>query len=249
MAEAHIVKSFDEQLNKLYDLIARMGGLAEANLAGALRALGERDADLADRVNAADDRVDALEKAVQDQVIRLLALRAPVADDLRTVITALRSASALERIADHAANTARRSVIVSQGPVVPAVRGLIRMGQLVSGLLKEAVDSYIAGDADRAKAIWHRDREVDDLYSSLFRELLTYMMEDPRNITSCIHLLFIAKNIERIGDHITTIAEMTYFQVTAKSLSDRPKMDTSLQSHLLLGEFNPEDFGSGNEEL
>ncbi|MBC7905244.1 MAG: phosphate signaling complex protein PhoU [Rhodospirillaceae bacterium] len=224
----HIVKSYDDELKKLHDALARMSGLAEVQLRSAMEALDKRDSDLASRVMNDDGKVDECEHFVNEQTVRLLALRAPVADDLRMVIASLKVAADLERIADHAANAAKRSLVLNQMPQVSPMRSLVRMGKLVQTLLAEVLGAFLSHDAERALAVRSRDQEVDDLYSSLFREILTYMMEDPRTITSCSHLMFIAKNIERIGDHATNIAEMTYFRVTGRSLNDqRPKRDTS----------------------
>ncbi|MEW5729176.1 MAG: phosphate signaling complex protein PhoU [Pseudomonadota bacterium] len=228
IGEHHIVKSYDEELRKLDDALARMGGLAEAQLSAAIEALTNRDIDLAQRVMNDDGKVDACEDFINEQTVRVLALRAPVADDLRSVICALKVAGDLERVADHAANCAKRSLVISQMQPVAPMRSLARMGKLVSELLKEVLDAYLGRDAERALAVRNRDQEVDDLYSSLFREILTYMMEDPRTITVCSHLMFVAKNIERVGDHATNIAEMTYFLVTGRSLKEqRPKRDTT----------------------
>ncbi len=228
IGEQHIVKSYDEELRKLDDALARMGGLAESQLAAAIEALTNRDSALAQKVMNDDGKVDACEEFINEQTIRVLALRSPVADDLRTVICSLKVAGGLERVADHAANCAKRSLVVNQMQPVAPMRSLVRMGRLVTELLNEVLDAYLNRDAERALAVRDRDQEVDDLYSSLFREILTYMMEDPRTITVCSHLMFIAKNIERVGDHATNIAEMTYYLVTGKSLKDkRPKRDTS----------------------
>ena len=225
----HIVKSYDDELKKLHDAIARMGGLAELQLKGAIEALDRRDSELAARIMEEDAKVDEGEHFVNEQTVRLLALRAPVADDLRMVIASLMIASELERIADLAANAAKRSLILNQAEPVGPMRALVRLGKLVQTLLSDALGALLAHDAPRALAVRTRDQEVDDLYSGLFREILTYMMEDPRTITACSHLMFIAKNIERMGDHATNIAEMTYFLVTGKSLNDqRPKRDTSV---------------------
>lgn len=224
----HIVKSYDEELKKLNDALARMGGLVEVQLRLAMEALDKRDSDTASRVMTDDSKVDECEHFVNEQTVRLLALRAPVADDLRMVIASLKVAGDLERIADHAANAAKRSLVLNQMPQVAPMRSLVRMGKLVQTLLAEVLGAFLSHDAERALSVRSRDQEVDDLYSSLFREILTYMMEDPRTITACSHLMFIAKNIERIGDHATNIAEMTYFLVTGRSLNDqRPKRDTS----------------------
>ncbi|HLO76736.1 MAG TPA: phosphate signaling complex protein PhoU [Magnetospirillum sp.] len=236
VGQHHIVKSFDDELKRLHDALARMGGLTEQQLQGAIEALDRRDSDLATQVMNDDGRIDECEVFVNEQTIRLLALRAPVADDLRAVIATLKAAGDLERIADHAANAAKRSLVLNQMPPVAPMRSLVRMGKLVQGLLAEVLGAYLAHDAERALAVRSRDQEVDDLYSSLFREILTYMMEDPRTITACTHLMFIAKNIERVGDHATNIAEMTYFLVTGRSLNNpRPKRDTSALEGALEG--------------
>ncbi len=228
VGEQHIVKSYDEELQKLQNALARMGGLAEAQLKSAIDTLDRRDNDLALRVMSNDTAVDDQEDFVNDHTMRLLALRSPVADDLRIVMSSLKVAAALERVADHAANTAKRALVLNQLPAVAPMRSLVRMGRLVQELLGEVLSAFLSHDAERALSVRSRDQEVDDLYSSLFREILTYMMEDPRTITACSHLMFIAKNVERVGDHATTIAEMTYFRVTGRSLRDqRPKRDTS----------------------
>jgi phosphate transport system protein len=227
----HIVKSFDEELGKLQDAIARMGGLAEAQLAGFIQAITERDGEAAARVVAEDAKVDALDAQVNDMAVRLLALRNPVADDLRVVITALKMSGELERVADHAASSAKRVLVLNQMPPIGSVRAVARMGWLVVAMIKDVLDAYMNQDAEKALAVWGRDGEVDDLYSSVFRELLTYMLEDPRNITACTHLMFVAKNLERVGDHATNIAEMTHYLVTGQSLrKDRPKRDVTSQA-------------------
>ncbi|OJX80860.1 phosphate signaling complex protein PhoU [Magnetospirillum sp. 64-120] len=228
IGDQHIVKSYDEALKRLHDALARMAGLTETQLHKAIEALEKRDSDLASQVMNADHEIDEAEHFINDQTVRVLALRAPVADDLRQVISALKVAGDIERIADHAANAAKRSLVLNQLPPVAPMRSLVRMGKLVAELLGEVLNAYLTNDAERALAVRSRDQEVDDLYSSLFREILTYMMEDPRTITSCSHLMFIAKNIERVGDHATNIAEQAYFVATGRSLNDqRPKRDTS----------------------
>lgn len=225
---SHIVKSFDSELSKLKDIVARMGGLAEAQIAAALQALTERDSDLAARVVMDDANIDMLERQANEQVVRLLALRTPLADDLRMAISSLKLSGELERVADNAASCAKRIIVLNQLPVMAPVRAVARMGWLAVEMLKEVIDAYLSHDAERALTVWRRDQELDDLYSSMFRELLTYMMEDQRNITACTHLMFLAKSLERIGDHATNIAEVTYFVVTGKSLTeDRPKSDLS----------------------
>jgi phosphate transport system protein len=174
--------------------------------------------------------VDDLEREVESLVVRLLALRQPMARDLRQILAALKIASDLERIGDYAANVAKRSIALSQVPPVRPVYSLPRMGRLGQEMIKDMLDAYVERDADKALAVWLRDEELDEMYTSLFRELLTYMIEDPRNITACTHLLFMAKNLERIGDHTTNIAETLYFLVHGTPLTQaRPKRDrTSL---------------------
>lgn len=227
----HIVKSYDDELGSLRDAIARMGGLAEAQLAAFIQAFTDRDGDAAARVVAEDAKVDALDAWVNDQAVRLLALRNPVADDLRVVITALKMSGELERIGDHAASSAKRTMVLNQMPPVGSARAVARMGWLVTAMVKDVLDAYLAGDADKALSVWNRDQEVDDLHSGVFRELLTYMLEDPRSITACTHLMFVAKNLERVGDHATNIAEMTHYLVTGQSLrKDRPKRDLATQT-------------------
>jgi phosphate transport system protein len=224
----HIVKSFDAELGKLEEGLARMGGLAEAQLSSAIEALDNRDSDLAERVMRNDGKVDEGQIFIDEQTVKVLALRAPVADDLRTVVAALKMAGELERIADLAANAAKRSLVLNQLPSVAPMRSLIRLGRLAQAMVKDVVDSYLEHNADKALEVRERDQELDDVYSALFREILTYMMEDPRTITPCSHLMFIAKNLERIGDHATNIAELTYFRVTGAQVgSERTKKDVS----------------------
>ncbi|EME69229.1 phosphate uptake regulator [Paramagnetospirillum caucaseum] len=228
IGEPHIVKSYDSELARLDDSLARMGGLAEAQMAAALEALEARDSGLAARVMEGDAQVDAVEAFVNEQAVRVLALRSPVADDLRTVVAALKIAGEIERIADLAANAAKRSLVLNRLPPVEPMRSLLRLGRLALGLVKEVMDAHLGHDALRALAARDRDQEIDDVYASLFREILTYMMEDPRNITPCSHLMFIAKNFERIGDHATNIAELAHFRILGRAApQDRPKRDDS----------------------
>ena len=224
MTSDHIVKSYDEELNHLNEALLQMGGLAEANLSAAIEAVATRDVELANRVRGEDAKIDDLEFQVDQMAVRLLALRQPMAKDLRNVIAALKISAALERIGDYAANVANRSIALSESRAVRPAGNIPLMGQMVQRMIKDVLDAYTQGNAEKAKEVWLRDQDVDDLYNSLFRELLTYMMEDPRNITPCTHLLLIAKNIERIGDHCTNIAEIIYFMVIGKPLTDeRPK--------------------------
>jgi phosphate transport system protein len=228
MADEHIMKSYDEELHRLHNTIVEMGGLAESQLTASITAVEERDSERAARVVADDARVDQLEREVDNLGLRLLALRQPVARDLREIFAALRIASDLERICDYAANVAKRSIALAQSPAVQPVHGLPRMAALAQMLVKDVIDAYVARDAEKAYAVWIRDRELDEMYASLFRELLTYMMEDPRSIGACTHLLFMAKNIERIGDHATNIAENLYYLVHGTPLEEaRPKGDLS----------------------
>jgi phosphate transport system protein len=228
MASEHIIKSYDEELRRLNNAITQMGGLAESQLSAAIEAVVKRDSDLAATVVQGDAQVDQLEHDVDGLVVRLLALRQPMARDLREILSALRIAADLERICDYAANVAKRSIALNQAPPVRPVYALPRMARLAETLTKDVLDAYVERDADRALVVWARDEELDEMYSGLFRELLTYMMEDPRNITPCTHLLFMAKNIERIGDHATNIAETVYFLVHGKPLTQaRPKGDHS----------------------
>lgn len=229
----HIVTSFEVDLKKLRDMIAGMGGLVERAVADASTGLLERDATLASRVIEADPKIDAEERAVEQFAVRLLALRQPVADDLRQVVQALKVITDLERIGDYAANIAKRSLVINQVASSFALSGLGQMAALVQQNLKSSIDAVGEADPQKAVAVWRADQAVDDLYNTIFRELITYMMEDARSITACTHLLFIAKNLERIGDHTTNIAELTYYAVTGDSLPDfRPKGDlTSAYQH------------------
>ncbi len=224
MPPDHIVKSFDDQLRHLHLIIARMGGLAEEQLANAMTAVEERNSALATRVIEQDAKVDDLERDANAHVIRLLALRQPMASDLRDVLAALKISSAIERIADYAKSVAKRTVALAEQPLIQPSYGIPRMGRVALGMLKDVLDAYNARNPEKALEVWGRDEELDELYTSLFRELLTYMMEDPRSISTCTHLLFMAKNIERIGDHCTNIAEHVYYLVTGqKPGGDRPR--------------------------
>jgi phosphate transport system protein len=228
MAAEHIIKSYDEELSRLSKMIVEMGGLAESQLAAAIEAVVRRDSKLATRVIEDDDKVDQLERDLDNLSIRLLALRQPMARDLREIVAALKIASDLERICDYAANVAKRSIALAQSPPIQPVNALPRMSHLALLLIKDVIDAYVERDADKAIVVWNADKELDEMYASLFREFLTYMMEDPRNIGPCTHLLFMAKNIERIGDHATNIAENLYYLVHGTPLIEaRPKGDGS----------------------
>jgi phosphate transport system protein len=227
-APEHLVKSFDQELNRLRSLMTQMGGIVETQVALAADAITQRDAASATRAVEEDPKVDALEREVETFVIRLLALRQPVAGDLRQIVTALKITGDLERIGDYAANVAKRSIVLAQFALPYSLAGFAHMARMVQGQLKLIIDALGDNDADKAMEVWRSDQVVDDIYNAIFRELITYMMEDPRNITPCTHLLFIAKNLERIGDHATNIAENLYYAVKGESLPDsRPKGDMS----------------------
>jgi phosphate transport system protein len=224
----HIVKSYEQELRRLRDLLTEMGGIVESQVALAAQALTLRDNASATRVVEDDPHVDRLEREVEGFVIRMLALRQPMASDLRQIVAALKITGDLERIGDYAANVAKRSIVLSQFALPFGLTGLANMARLVQENLKAIIDAVGANDAEQAITVWRSDEVIDDVYNAIFRELVTYMMEDPRNITPCTHLLFIAKNMERIGDHATNIAETVYYAVTGESLPQaRPKGDTS----------------------
>jgi phosphate transport system protein len=228
MSTDHIVKSYDTELARLTGEITRMGTMAAGQLDAALDVFNRRDTRAAERVVANDDAIDALEHEVSHDVIRLLALRQPMARDLREVLAALRIASDIERIGDYAANLAKRSIALNLAPPMAVAGGLTQLVMLAGGMLREVIAAYEARDTARAMAVRDRDATLDAAYTSVFRELLTYMMEDPRNITPCTHLLFIAKNLERIGDHATNIAENIWFVVHGEPPAEaRAKADTT----------------------
>jgi phosphate transport system protein len=229
MNTAHIVTAFDRDLESAQALVMRMGGLVETALLDAAEALDTRDEDLATRVRAGDAAIDALEDQINTECARLIALRAPTAGDLRTVLTVMKIAAALERAGDYAKNLAKRTAVLAQMPQVPGASGAIRrLAKAVVQMLTDALDAYIRRDVKLAEDVRTRDREIDQMYNSIFREFLTHMMEDPRNIGPCMHLHFIAKNIERVGDHATSVAEQVIYLVTG-ALPDeaRPKVDST----------------------
>jgi len=224
----HIVKAFTEQLEALATSVAQMGGLAEAQLADAIDAIAKRDSALAESTIAGDPRIDQLQQQIEDQSLKLLALRQPMAVDLRETLAAIKIASELERIGDLAKNIAKRALVLNREPPIRLTQSLARMGRVALAQLKLVLDAYSDRDSAGAETVWKNDGEIDELYNSLFRELLTYMMEDPRTIGLCTHLLFVAKNIERTGDHATNIAETVYLMVTGKHLAmERPKADVT----------------------
>jgi len=225
----HTVRSYDDELNDLSQKIAEMGGIAEQNVADSVRALVDRDTEAAHRIIASDERVDRLQQQIEEAAIQMIARRQPMAQDLREIVAAIHIANDLERVGDLAKNTAKR-VIAIEGNfgAQRLVAGVEHIAELSLTQLKNVLDAFASRDLATALAVWERDDEIDAMYTSLFRELLTYMMEDPRNITFCTHLLFCAKNIERIGDHATNIAETIAYLITGEPLTDeRPKKDTS----------------------
>ncbi len=224
----HIVHAYDDDLAALKTMLAQMGGLVERQLDNAIDALSRRDTALADQVILDDEKVDALEHQIEEKAILTIAKRQPVARDLREIMVAIRVSSDLERIGDLAKNTAKRTHAMSESLPRKLMTGVTRMGRLAQQELKDILDAYGRTDAEKALDVWRSDEELDSLYNSIFRELLTYMMEDPRNISLCAHLLFGAKNMERIGDHATNIAENIHYLVHGKPLSaGRPKKDTT----------------------
>jgi phosphate transport system protein len=227
MVDQHTAKAFDVDLQDLARMVAEMGGMAEKQIAESVDALARRDANLAQRVVALDATIDALQREIEERAILTIARRQPMAVDLREIVGALRVSNDLERIGDLAKNIAKR-VIALGNEFHPnkVIRGVEHMTDLVLGQLKQVLDAYARRDVNKAMEVWRGDEEIDAVNNSLFRELLTYMMEDPRNITFCTHLLFCAKNIERMGDHATNIAETVYYIAEGRALADeRPKGD------------------------
>jgi phosphate transport system protein len=219
----HTLKAFDEDLDQLRASIAEMGGLAEAAIADSMRALSTRDADLAQKVIEADKRIDALETEVETRAVQIIALRAPMADDLREVVAALKIAGLVERIGDYSKNIAKRVRGIEHSANLRPLSLLPEMARIVGEMVRSALDAFVARDAAKAEEVCERDRAVDDFYNSIFRTLLTFMMEDPQNITPATHLLFVAKNLERMGDHATNVAEMVYFAASGTRLGERER--------------------------
>ncbi|MEX0347010.1 MAG: phosphate signaling complex protein PhoU [Rhizobiaceae bacterium] len=229
MDTSHIVSSFDEELSQAESLFLEMGGLVEAQIAEAAEALAKRDTELAEKVRIRDREVDALEYKIDELAVQVLALRQPVAEDLRVIVSTLKVSANLERMGDYAKNVAKRTTVLAKSPAVGSSADTIkRMSRLVREMLSSVLDAYVARDLQAADDVRRRDEEVDQIHNALFREILTYMMEDPKSITSCMHLLFIAKNIERIGDHVTSIAEQVHYLVSGDLPEDeRPKSDVT----------------------
>ncbi len=219
----HTVKAFDDDLNRLRGLVSDMGGRAEHALRRAMQALEKGDLALAATVVSEDKRIDELELEVERRAVQTIALRAPMADDLREMVAAIKIAGVIERIGDYSKNIAKRVPILAKGRQIEAIPLLMSMADQAGEMVQDALNALAARDSALAIHVTERDKTVDDFYNSIFRTLVTFMMENPRSITEAAHLLFIAKNIERIGDHATNVAEMVYYQVTGDHLGDREK--------------------------
>ena len=219
----HTVKAFDADIDQLRALINQMGGLAENAIREAMRCLMQRDLEGARRVVEADREIDALEAEAERRVVQLIALRAPMADDLREAVAALKIVGLVERIGDYAKNIAKRVPLLEGEGRIEPMSLLPEMARIATEMVHDVLDAFVERKPDKAQAVCERDRAVDDYYNSIFRALLTFMMENPQNIGRSAHLLFVAKNIERIGDHATNIAEMVYFAATGERLTDRPR--------------------------
>jgi len=229
MNDPHIASAFDRDLESLQARIMKMGGLVEEAILDSAQALAKRDVELAESVRRKDAVIDEMEEQINEEAARIIALRAPMSSDLRTILTVMRVSANLERIGDYSKNLAKRtSVLAEMSPINGSDQALRRMAKEVEVMLVDVLDAYIQRDEDLALDVRDRDQNVDQMYNALFREFLTYMMEDPRNITACMHLHFIAKNIERMGDHVTNIAEQVIYLITGESPDDaRPKSDTT----------------------
>ncbi|RDV03561.1 phosphate signaling complex protein PhoU [Undibacter mobilis] len=232
MNEQHTAKAFDVDLQELSRMVAEMGGLAEKQVADAVDALAKRDTTMAQRVTASDNAIDVLQHEIEEKSVLTIARRQPMAVDLREIVGALRLANDLERVGDLAKNIAKRVIALNaEFPPPKLIRGVEHMTDLVLGQLKAVLDAYARRDDAKAMAVWRGDEEIDAVCTSVFRELLTYMMEDPRNITFCIHLMFCAKNIERMGDHATNIAETVHYIVDGAPITERrPKGETEISA-------------------
>ena len=229
MTDLHTTKAFDTGLQDLSRMVAEMGGLAETLVADSIDTLAKRHSGLAQRITQADANIDLLQREIEDKAINTIARRQPMAVDLREIVGALRLANDLERIGDLAKNIAKRVIALNgEFPPPKLIRGVEHMTDLVLGQLKAVLDAYARRDLNKAMAVWRGDEEIDAVCTSVFRELLTYMLEDPRNITFCIHLMFCAKNVERMGDHATNIAETVHYVIDGRPIAEtRPKGDTT----------------------
>ena len=234
MQEQHISTAFDRDLEAIQSNIMKMGGLVEAAMTDSARALNDRDVELAERVRADDKKIDALEMLINEDCARLIALRAPMASDLRAVLSVMKIAGALERVGDYAKNLAKRtSLLIGSATIDGSEGSLLRMIKEVEAMLGDVLNAYVARNTDLALAVRLRDHTVDQMYNGLFREILTHMMEDPRKISTCMHLHFIAKNVERMGDHVTNIAEQVIYSVSGELPEDaRPKGNLAVADDL-----------------
>lgn len=234
MDNAHIVKSFDADLSEIDSLILEMGGLVESQIVRAVDAMISRDEEEALAVRKADKAIDRMESRIDDLALKVLALRQPMASDLRAVVCALKVASNLERIGDYAKNIAKRTVVLAENDSpIASLKTIKRMSAMVQQMVQDVLNAFVTKDLAMADELIQRDEEVDHIHNTLFRELLTYMMEDPRRITPCMHLLFIAKNLERIGDHSTAVAEQIHYVVTGELPDEaRPKSDLTSQMNV-----------------
>ncbi|MBA3666608.1 MAG: phosphate signaling complex protein PhoU [Sphingomonas sp.] len=219
----HTIKAFDEDLDRLRALISQMGGLAEHAIRESMRCLVQRDLEGAERVVENDKKLDALEIETEKRAVRLIALRAPMAGDLRDVVAAMKISSVVERIGDYAKNISKRVPLLENVGNIEPLSLLPEMARIATEMVHDVLNAFVERDADAAVRVVERDRAVDDFYNSIFRTLLTFMMENPNNIGQSTHLLFIAKNVERVGDHATNIAEMVYYAATGQHLADRPR--------------------------
>ena len=220
---SHTVKAFDNDIGRLRGLISQMGGLAEEAIAKAMQALTRNDLELADQVRAEDKRIDALEAEVERLAVQIIALRAPMAVDLREVVAALKIAGLVERIGDYAKNIAKRLPMIDGEHRIEPISILPAMGRMASDMVRQVLDAFAARDAEAAVRVCESDSALDDFYDSIFRTLVTYMVENPKTISQVAHLLFVAKNLERVGDHATNVAEMVYFAATGTQMTDRDR--------------------------
>ena len=226
--QEHTVKAFDQDIGELRALISQMGGLAEQAIEKSLKALSRGDLDLAAQVRAGDKAIDLIEAEVERAAVRIIALRAPMANDLREVVAALKIAAVLERVGDYAKNIAKRVPQIDGEHRIEPISILPAMGRMAAEMVHDALDAFVARDADAAVEICERDDALDDFYDSIFRTLVTYMVENPKTISQVAHLLFVAKNLERIGDHATNVAEMVYFAATGTQMVERERSQRSL---------------------
>ena len=215
----HIVRSFDEELKWLTERLAEMGGITEQNVGDSIKALMSRDVELAKAVRQRDDRIDELEEEIDQFAIRMLATRQPMAVDLRIISMSLKISNDIERMGDYASNIAKRAIRLADQPAIKPITAIPKMAQACQGMVKDVLDAMVERNVDKAMAVWDRDELVDQYYDGIFRELLTYILEDPRQTSLCVDLMFIAKNLERIGDHATNIAERVHYVIHGEQIN------------------------------